>query len=384
MTKKPVFVATHPRACSTAFERVFMTRRDRLRCVHEPFGDAFYFGPERLGTRYENDEEARKESGFADSTYKSIFDAIMEENAEENKQIFIKDITHYLVPPSGNPASIAPSLQKRKRGVGTETPPEEKVVPSEYALKTVVSPTKDAVQVTNGHSIDGAVNSTAPYPYPTVAEPNNPTVIPKKILEQFHFAFLIRHPVHSIPSYWRCTIPPLDEITGFHNFMPEEAGYDEQRRVFDYLKNEGIIGPAIAGQETNGNGNGNGHANGHASGNEICVIDADDLLNNPEGIMRKFCASVGIDFEPSMLEWDTPEDHKFAKDKFEKWRGFHEDAINSSGLKARTHKKPEKTDAEYFDEWKNKYGEDAAKVIQDTVKQNVADYEYMKKFAIKA
>lgn len=59
-----------------------MTRRDRLRCVHEPFGDAFYFGPERLGTRYENDEQARKESGFADSTYKSIFDAIMEENAE--------------------------------------------------------------------------------------------------------------------------------------------------------------------------------------------------------------------------------------------------------------------------------------------------------------
>jgi len=187
--------------------------------------------------------------------------------------------------------------------------------------------------VGNNGSIDGAVNSSsAPYPYPTVAEPNNPTVIPKKILEQFHFAFLIRHPVHSIPSYWRCTIPPLDDITGFHNFMPEEAGYDEQRRVFDYLKNEGIIGPAVAGQSTNGNG----HSNGE-SGNEICVIDADDLLNDPEGIMRKFCASVGIDFEPTMLEWDTPEDHKFAKDKFEKWRGFHEDAINSSGLKARTH-----------------------------------------------
>jgi len=47
-------------------------------------------------------------------------------------------------------------------------------------------------------------------------------------------------------------------------------------------------------------------------------------------------------------------------------------------------KKPEKTEAEYFEEWKTKYGEDAAKVIQDTVKQNVADYEYMKKFAIKA
>lgn len=59
-----------------------MTRRDRFTCVHEPFGDAFYFGPERLGTRYENDEKARQESGFSDSTYKTIFDKIMEENTE--------------------------------------------------------------------------------------------------------------------------------------------------------------------------------------------------------------------------------------------------------------------------------------------------------------
>ena len=38
-----------------------------------------------------------------------------------------------------------------------------------------------------------------------------------------------------------------------------------------------------------------------------------------------------------MLEWDTTEDHAFAKEKFEKWKGFHEDAINSSGLHAREH-----------------------------------------------
>ena len=140
-----------------------------------------------------------------------------------------------------------------------------------------------------------------------MAEPGNPTVVPKRVLEQFHFAFLIRHPRHSIPSYWRCTIPPLDAVTGFYNFMPAEAGYDEQRRVFDYLRNEGIVGPKVAGQEANGNGATNGHKDNQV---EICVIDADDLLEQPEPIMRKFCASVGIEFEPSMLEWDTPEDHK--------------------------------------------------------------------------
>jgi hypothetical protein len=59
-----------------------MTRTDILSCVHEPFGDAFYFGPERLSTRYEGDERAREESGFADSTYKTIVERIEREDAE--------------------------------------------------------------------------------------------------------------------------------------------------------------------------------------------------------------------------------------------------------------------------------------------------------------
>ena len=58
-----------------------MTRKD-LQCIHEPFGDAFYFGPERLSKRYEGDEKARLESGFAESTYKTVFDSIAKENVE--------------------------------------------------------------------------------------------------------------------------------------------------------------------------------------------------------------------------------------------------------------------------------------------------------------
>jgi len=59
-----------------------MTRGKTLTCIHEPFGDAFYFGPERLGTRYENDEKARQESGFAQSTYQTILDRIDNESEE--------------------------------------------------------------------------------------------------------------------------------------------------------------------------------------------------------------------------------------------------------------------------------------------------------------
>ena len=59
-----------------------MTRRDALHCIHEPFGDAFYFGPERLSERYGENEKARKDSGFSETTYKSVFDVIEKAQAE--------------------------------------------------------------------------------------------------------------------------------------------------------------------------------------------------------------------------------------------------------------------------------------------------------------
>ena len=65
-----------------------MTRHDTLQCVHEPFGDAYYFGPERLAERYESDPKARKESGYEESTYRTIFDRIARENSEVRLLIF--------------------------------------------------------------------------------------------------------------------------------------------------------------------------------------------------------------------------------------------------------------------------------------------------------
>lgn len=59
-----------------------MTRRDILKTVHEPFGDAWYFGPERLAERYADDEDVREASGFAKSTYQTIMERINEDNTE--------------------------------------------------------------------------------------------------------------------------------------------------------------------------------------------------------------------------------------------------------------------------------------------------------------
>jgi hypothetical protein len=76
-----------------------MTRQDILTCVHEPFGDAFYFGPERLSTRYENDEKGREETGFAESTFKTVFERIEREGKEVRPSSTSTSIQVFLLTP---------------------------------------------------------------------------------------------------------------------------------------------------------------------------------------------------------------------------------------------------------------------------------------------
>ena len=227
------------------------------------------------------------------------------------------------MPPTQQEAKIAPSLQTVKRGVGTQ------VLSNGMANGVSGSTTPDS-------GVGGIVNHTdrPPFPFDSHTEPNNPSIIPREILERFHFTFLIRHPNRAIPSYYRCCIPPLVEKTGFNPFMTCEAGYDELRRFFDYCKDTGLVGPNVCGQGKEQQSVDGGDSKGNI---EICMIDADDLLDDPEGVLRQYCQSIGVKFEQEMLTWDSEEDHAFAKEQFEKWNGFHEDAIHSKDLKPRVH-----------------------------------------------
>ena len=47
-------------------------------------------------------------------------------------------------------------------------------------------------------------------------------------------------------------------------------------------------------------------------------------------------------------------------------------------------KKQGKTESQWDEEWKGKYGEKAARLIRETVDKNMDDFKYMKQFALKA
>lgn len=149
---------------------------------------------------------------------------------------------------------------------------------------------------------------------PPDAEPNNPTALPLEVLKNFRWTFIIRHPRSSVPSLYRLSMPSRREATKFDYFLSSEVGYKELRRLFDFLLSQQVI--------DRGN---------------ICLVDADDLLAQPEKITEAYCKAIDVDFKPEMLHWDTEEDDAHVREVFAAphWQAFHHDAMTSRGLKAR-------------------------------------------------
>jgi hypothetical protein len=81
--------------------------------------------------------------------------------------------------------------------------------------------------------------------------------------------FLIRDPQEVILSYMKRNGDP----------EAEDLGFPQQAAIFDWVREHGNARPA--------------------------VIDARDVLQNPERILRLLCQSLGIWFDPAMLSWPS-------------------------------------------------------------------------------
>ncbi|KAL8708143.1 MAG: hypothetical protein Q9220_006904 [cf. Caloplaca sp. 1 TL-2023] len=300
-----------------------MTRRDILTLFHEPFGDPFYYGPEKISAAWQlwpADKIAK--SGKAHYTYDHVLRTLLDATEKpDGKRVFLKDIAYHIIPPIHSPNATPQSLR--------------------YLFSN--------------------------------NEPPNPTLLPASIIRNFRFVFLIRNPSSSIPSLYRCFVPPLVSSTEQHVLDPMELGYRELRLLFDYLYPPASR-PSEAMQRT-------------SPDQMPLLIDAEDLLANPYAILRSLCSSLSFPYSPSMLSWSSPEDHAFAFSLFEKYAGYHEDALNSTGLhpkpidpdsKSRTKSKEEENQ-----EWAARFGREAAKTISDAVNLCQEDYEYLRQFRMR-
>ncbi len=79
--------------------------------------------------------------------------------------------------------------------------------------------------------------------------------------------FLIRNPAEVVASYARTRENPVIE----------DVGVVQQAEIYDYLCAQDQHPPV--------------------------VVDARDVLENPEGTLRRLCDGVGVEFTPRMLAW---------------------------------------------------------------------------------
>ncbi|MEM9041533.1 MAG: sulfotransferase family protein [Actinomycetota bacterium] len=124
--------------------------------------------------------------------------------------------------------------------------------------------------------------------------------------DHFTHSFLVRDPARTVTSMFR----------HWPDFDIRECGFAEQRRLFDELTDRHGAPPP--------------------------VIDSDDLLADPPGVVRAWSRAVGIPWRPESLSW-TPG----PRDEVSWWDGgsFHENLRNSDGLKAQSRTSIDLSDA---------------------------------------
>jgi len=117
-------------------------------------------------------------------------------------------------------------------------------------------------------------------------------------LMNFSHSFLIRNPERAIPSLYRASVN--EGRTGWTYFDESEAGFQEMYELYKILVD---------------------------SGKTVTVIDCDDLLSDPETMMKLYCSAVGLKFKPGMTRWEPG-----PQPDWDVWQGWHNDALNSTGL----------------------------------------------------
>ena len=100
----------------------------------------------------------------------------------------------------------------------------------------------------------------------------------------YRHTFLIRHPHKLFPSWKKGLVKliPSYKQRPFSDcpMLPPKYGYGELHDLMVYLQTSGAEAQPI-------------------------IIDADDLQENPEGILRQYCHLLGLPYNEQLIYWDS-------------------------------------------------------------------------------
>ncbi|CAG8816447.1 40789_t:CDS:2, partial [Gigaspora margarita] len=99
-----------------------------------------------------------------------------------------------------------------------------------------------------------------------------------QFLEMTH-TFLIRNPEKSIRSLYKAVNFIIDR-----SFNKNAGGLAQSKQIFDFLKD---------------------------LNKQPIVIDSDDVINDPEGILKKYCELIGEEFKEEMIQWEAKPINEF-------------------------------------------------------------------------
>ncbi|XP_070538931.1 uncharacterized protein [Ptychodera flava] len=155
----------------------------------------------------------------------------------------------------------------------------------------------------------------------------------------YRHTFLIRMPRKSVTSLCRAT--PKTDDPGWPTVYDGEIGICELFELFKFI--------------------------GDSTGETPLVIDADDLLNDPATMMKKYCDCVGFEFKESMLHWEAGpvDDWDYEGD----WYGT---VINSTGLSKPSQREEAEPDVSTLPQH-----------VQDLIQQAEPCYQAMYKLRMK-
>lgn len=124
-------------------------------------------------------------------------------------------------------------------------------------------------------------------------------ILLQKGLSEYKHSFLIRNPKKAVPSLYRASVNT--KKTGWDYFDSEEAGFRQMLQLYEFVVKEFDTSPVI--------------------------IDADDVLESPEEMMKKYCEAMGLVYQENMTTWEPGE-----VPEWDTWDGWHDAVLKSRGL----------------------------------------------------